>query len=500
MDNAQTYVLKSFVWSTIAKILDAGVKFATIPLLINYLGKDNYGLLALALSTNAFMQILNMGMNTGIVKFFSQWISAEKYDLVDKVSRTNLTFYTLIGIINGVALVILAFAGNGLFNIANNQQGTFSYMLIILAIFGIVNWVILALQQLLIADERIGFTEQMLSIRSVLGLIVVFFTIIFKWSILDYFTISLLANSIIIIPYSYACLKSGLITSLIPAFYWKEFAVVFKYSLAIFMMSVFQTISTQSRPLILGAFSNQGVGVVTEYRIIEVFPMFVISIGGILTTILLPKTAKAIQDNNRASIEKIAYQGTRITSILTSMLCFPLILVSSEILFLYVGNAYSHLSVWLALWLCTLLLFLHNTPVASLVLATGKTRMLVYSSALAATVSVIINILLCNIYGAGSAVLGYMIYIIIQMSFYYFYFNNKVLGLRPQKVFKSFAVPTIYGAICYLIVWILDIHLNLIIFQIILKILLWDCLFILSLYLTKVYDFKQLFILFFTSK
>lgn len=491
--DTRMYVLRSFAWSTIARLLDAGIKFATVPLLINYLGKDDYGLMALALSTNAFMQVLNMGMNTGIVKFISQWISAGKDDLIDKVSRTNLTFYSIVGLVNGLLLVVLAFSGEGLFNIESNQQEIFERMLIILSIFTVVNWLILALQQLLIADEKIGFTQQMLSFRSVLGLIVVFIAIIFKWTIIDYFIVSLFVNSLIIIPYSYKCIKSKLITSLLPAFYWKEFSIVFRYSLAIFAMSLFQTLSTESRPIVLGAFSNQGVEVITEYRIIEVFPLFVISIGGMLTTILLPKTAKAIQDNNRTSIEKMAYQGTKLTSILIAMLCFPLSLVSTEILILYVGNAYSHLSIWLSLWLCTLMLFLNNTPVASIVLATGKTRMLVYSSALASVISIIINILLCNIYGVGSAVIGYLVYIIIQMSFYYFYFNNKILGLRSKKIFKSFAVPTSIGAGCFILIWMINIQLTSMLLQIIVKIAAWFTIYLLMLLLTKTFDLKKIF-------
>ena len=64
------YVSNSFAWGVCAKFLDAGLKFLTIPLLLGYFGKENYGLLTLAIATNAYMQLLNMGMNTGCCKVF----------------------------------------------------------------------------------------------------------------------------------------------------------------------------------------------------------------------------------------------------------------------------------------------------------------------------------------------------------------------------------------------------------------------------------------------
>src|SRR5690606_11730699 len=146
--------------------------------------------------------------------------------------------------------------------------------------------------------------------------------------------------------------------------------------------------------------------ILSDYRVIEVFPIFIISIGGMLISILLPKTSQAIQRNDRNTIERMAYEGTKYTSILIALLCFPVILNAKELIILYVGEDYSHLSIWLSLWVFTLTLFLHNSPVSSLVLATGKTRMLVYSSGIACTVSIIFNAVLTQKFGVGSAVIG----------------------------------------------------------------------------------------------
>lgn len=486
------YFASSFIWSSIAKILNAALKFISIPLLLKYFGKDSYGLIALAVSTNAYIQLLNMGMNTGAIKFFSQWIALKDYGRIDRVARTNLTVYIGLGIVNSILLLLLVWKGDSVFKITSEEFHIFRYLLIILAGTCIINWTAFVFNQLLIADEKIALTQKILSIRSILNLVIVLLTIHYKLSIIQYFLYDSILSMVVVIPYYISSKKRNLIRSLFPGFYWNDFAEVFKYSLAIFALSIFQFTATQSRPLVLGMFSNQGTSILADYRVIEVFPIFIISIGGMLISIMLPKTSKAIHNNDRTVIEKIAYEGTKYTSILVSILCFPIILSARELLNLYVGDEYIHLSIWLILWIFTLSLSLFNSPIASLVLATGKTRMLVYNTAVSCIISIVINALLCNILGVGSAVVGYFVYIIIQEIFYFFYFNNKVLELNSLKVFKSFVFPTATGLILMILIMSIKWHISSLILMIVLKSALWIMIYLLLLVMFKMIEPKKI--------
>ena len=157
-----------------------------------------------------------------------------------------------------------------------------------------------------------------------------------------------------------------------------------------------------------------------------------------LISILLPKTAKLIQTNDRAAIQNYAIKGTRITTILMALFAFPVILSASEILQLYMGPEHTNLTAWLSLWTFNVLIAGHNVPVATMVLATGQTKVLVISSAISFVISIITNILLVNTFQVGSAVISHSSYLIIQISFYYFYFNNKILRIKSLPVFLSF--------------------------------------------------------------
>ena len=406
MNETVKYITGSFLWSSLANVLNAGSKFVTIPLLLSHYGKEQYGLIALAVSINAYMQLMNMGMNTGAVTYFSQWLGQKEYARIDRVARSNLSVYGGLGLLNSLILLLLAWRSGTLFHLSPESTVDFRSLLYILAGFSVVNWTSLVFNQLLVADERIAFTQRVLSLRNVLNLMSVFLAIHLRWTLVEYFLMDSLVNTLIVVPYYWQCKRRKLIRSLLPAFYREDFYPVFKYSLALFAMSLFQYSATHSRPLILGIFSTEGASVLADYRVIEVFPVFIITIGGMMVSILLPKSSKAVEQNNRTAIEQIAYQGTRYTSILVAMLCVPILLNAKELLDLFVGAEYTHLSSWLMLWVFTLTLYLHNSPISSLVLATGKTRMLVYSSAVSCVVSMLINALLAPKYGVGSAVIG----------------------------------------------------------------------------------------------
>ena len=159
---------------------------------------------------------------------------------------------------------------------------------------------------------------------------------------------------------------------------------------------------------------------------------------------------------------------------------------------LYVGPEYAFLSPWLNLWLITILLFLHNSPVSSIILATGKTKILVFSSALSCIISIIINATLTQRFGAGSAVIGYFIYIIIQMSFYYLYINKRILNLDSFRIFKSFAKPTILAFLSSVPVLLLNFGGLSVMTGLVLKTFLWLSIFVSSLFIFKLVELKQL--------
>ena len=441
-------IFSGSVWGILAKILDAAAKFVTIPLLVGYYGKADYGLIALAFSLNAYLRLMDLGMNVGSVRFFSMWEAKSDWENIGKASRSSIIFYGTIGLINALIFMFMANYGQFFFNLKPDQIPTYRIMMYILSASTVLNWLSNVIIQLLSAKDELGYVNRVTVVSSVLNFLVAIAAIHFKWSLPLYFLFYTI-STLVPIPLNILKLRVFPIPLgqlLNPKWDGKIFREIIGYSSAIFLMGLFQLTANELRPILLAKFAS-GIDVLTDYRVIQTIAMLIISFGTIFLQVLLPSASKVYQEGNHPKMEKMVFTATRFISIFLSFIVFLLVLNSEAILLLYMGKDYLHLAVWLNIWLLTVLLNMHNTPVASLVLSSGKTRFLIYSSATACILSLPITIILAPTLNVGAAVIGYLAYMLIQIGFFYIYYIPKVLKLDSKKIFFSAFSPSVLGAV-----------------------------------------------------
>ena len=459
MNFHNNYYLNSFFWSTFQKVITAIVGFISVPLLLGYYGKADYGILGIATACNGYMHLLDLGMNTGAVKYFSQWRAKGETITIYHVARTNITFYGIISIINIVGLLALAILGEQLFAVSHKQFLQLRECLFIIAFFSILSWGATTFHQLLMAHMQMAYTMKVQTVMSLLKGLLIGVIFIYDLSLTQYFFLLTAIVSMLIVPYAYKCKKLNLIDSLKPAGYWSEFKVVILFSLSIFALSFFQMTATQSRPIILSVFGINGAENVAEFRIIEVIPQLIIMIGGAFTSIFLPKTSAMVASGNQNEISEFAYKWTKFTTIIVNILTIPFILCAKEVLSAYVGNSYEYLGKWLIIWCVTVLIQIHTTPGNAIILAYGKTKLLVLSTGIFCLLSLLINALLCQYYGVGAAVISYFIYVLLVIGLYYIAYYKKLLKLSRYKMFTAFMLPTSISLIAMAFIFFLPIDI-----------------------------------------
>lgn len=461
MSLRNNYYASSFFWSTFQKVLNAIVGFISVPLLLGYYGRADYGILGIATACNGYMHLLDLGMNSGAVKFFSQWEAEGKRDLVNRVARTNITFYGIIAVINILGLVALAVWGESLFSVTHEQFHQLRTCLFIIALFCLFSWGATTYRQLLVANLQMAYTMKVQTFMTLFKGILIGAVFLFELSLTQYFFLLTGVVAMLIVPYSFKCKKLRLIESIKPAAYWSDFKVVITFSLSLFALSLFQMTATHSRPIILSMFAEDGAARVAEFNIVGVIPGLIITIGGTFSGLFLPKTSAMVASRDQSAISMFAYKWTKYTSIIVNILTVPFVLCSSEVLSAYVGEEYEYLSIWLIIWCLTVLVQMHTTPGNALVLAYGKTSLLVLTTACACIASIILNICLTSYYGVGSAIISYFLYVLIVIGLYYFAFYKQLLKLSRYSMFMSFLKPTILSFVSlFLISYISDSYID----------------------------------------
>ena len=248
-------------------------------------------------------------------------------------------------------------------------------------------------------------------------------------------------------------------------------------------------------------FAENGATAVADFRIIEVVPTLIIMIGGTFSGIFLPKTAEMVARKDEVAMHNFAYKWTKYTTAVVAFMCFPFILCAKETLSAYVGSEYANLSPWLIIWCVTVLFQMHTTPGNALVLAHGKTKLLVQVTACGCIASVILNIILCKYLNVGSAIVAYFIYVCFIIGLYYIAFYKKLLNLSRKQMVINFAIPTLIALLVYFVIALIPIDKSIFgninerigyILVCIVKTLLWAIPYVAILYFGKIVDFKQI--------
>lgn len=437
-------VTSGAVWSILYNLLNAVYGFVAVPILINYFGKAEYGLIGLAQSVNVYMQLMDMGMNSTNVRFFSVWLSQRDDDKVRKLFQTSLGFYGIVGILNAVILVVISFFAHVLFPITPEQATVMRNLFYILAISAVLNWYSSCFDQLIRATENVAWIQKRSFIPKLLQVLVLVLTVCCHFSLILYFVLAT-AAMFAILPLSVSKIRREIpYVSFLPKIDKPVFKEILPYTLNIFSFNLFKFSFVYLCPIFLGI--KASLESVTDYKIIYTIASAITMVTGVVLSALLPSASKVVAQGNREAYYKIAYQGTKYLSIITCLCVFGLITISDDLLTVYVGESYHNLSPWLCL-LAALSLGNHIQCVSSLILSGVDIRALSRMVIVSSVCALVAAWFLIPYYQVGGVVIAEVVYEVMQTLFYYLYYMPKKMQISSLRMLGSFVPALLIGGL-----------------------------------------------------
>ena len=431
-------IVEGVAWTTIVNLVNGVYGFISVPILISYFGKSDYGLIGLAMSVNVYLRLLDLGFSSTNVRYLSNWLAKHEYKNVNKLFQTSLSFYGALGLLNAIVLVVVSLFSDRIFNLSVEQDIIVKHLFYILAISAFISWYTSCFDQLVKANELVGWTQKMTLLPKFLQIIILVLTVTIGFNIEWYYALTTF-SMLVILPLMIRKIKKLCpFVTFWPSFDKGIFKQVLPYSLNIFSFGIFQFSIVNLRPVFLGIESTPES--ITDYRILDGIVRIVMMLGGAFMGVILPSASIVVAKHNQEAQEKIIYQGTKFISIAICFCCFGMMSVTPEILTVYVGKEYLSLAIWLDLWLLATLCT-HNQAISSLILAGSDIRAITYSTIVASVIGLVVCWFLIPIYDVGGTVIGYGIYCLIQILFYYMYYWPKVMKINSKTVFFTSFIP-----------------------------------------------------------
>lgn len=444
-------VASGVIWSLIVNLVNAIYGFISVPILINYFGKGEYGIIGLAMSINVYMQLMDMGFNSTNVRFFSTWLAKKDFVKTKKLFQTSLAFYGIIGLLNGLILLGVSFFSEPLFHLTGDQDLILKNLFYILAVSAIISWYSSCFDQLIRATENVAWIQRRTLVPKLLQIVILFVTVYGHLSIGWYFFLTTFAL-FAILPLSVKKIRKEVsFISFAPKFDKATFKEILPYCLNIFSFGLFQFSFYNLRPVFLGM---QGtIESVADYRVLNGIVGIVSLFGSSFLSVLLPSASKAVAQHNQDAYYRIAYDGTKYITIVLCFCAFGMMTVGREVITMYVGESFLYLIPWFNLWLlCTL--GVHNQAISSLILSGSDIRAITYNTVVASIVGLLLSWFLIPYFQIGGVVIAFIVYLLIQLLFFYIYYWPKKMSIDSGKVLlRSFLPYVISGCALY---WLID--------------------------------------------
>lgn len=437
-------------WSVVVNLVNAIYGFIATPMLIHYFGRTEYGLIALATSVNAYMGLMDMGLSSTNVRFFSNWIAKGDKEKVSGLMQTCTAFYGCVGIINAIILLVVSYYSSSIFNVTPEQDIILKEMLWILAVVAIINWFTSCYGQLISATENVAWVQKRTLFTKLLMIIVVVLTLVCKFTILQYFIGTILAGLIVLPATIKKVKREAPFVSFAARFNASIFKEILPYSLGIFSFGIFQYSYKQLQVVIVGM--QGSIPSVTDYGVMTSIASLVSMVGGVFIQSLLPSSTRIVAKGDKSSYYRVAYQGTHYITIILCFCAFGLITVDKDLLMIYVGKDFLHLVPWLNIWLF-LTITSNGSCISSLILGGSNIKPLTYSSAVASVSAIAATWFAVPHFGAGGVVFGMIVYNLIQQVFYYTYYWRVILKIDTWKIFVKTDLPfiTLGGGLAFIL-------------------------------------------------
>lgn len=318
------------------------VKFIYTPFLLHALGQNEYGLFSLIMSIVGYLAILDMGFGSTVTRYTVKYRTENDEEKLLNLYGTLSVVYIGIGVLALVVCAILNLSADRLFSntMTIDEIGKIRLMIILCGLNLLFSFPLQIARSVLIAYERFIFKNGLELIRTYLQpltLVLLLYFVHIK-SVGAIVVVTFFNLLTYLIYYIYAVRNLGFRFS-IRAFCPDMIPMLFKFSIWMFFVMLFEQIQYNSGQFILGLFKDSAT--IAIWGIAMIFVLNYRALSTAISNVYLPTIISSKVRNNINEMNEVIYKMTRYQAIILIIVLLNFILFGSRFLTLWAGQTYS---------------------------------------------------------------------------------------------------------------------------------------------------------------
>jgi len=337
-------------------ILRNAVGIFLTPFVVRMLGKEDFGLYSLIGSYIAYLTVLDLGLNTTVVRYIAQYRTEKDKKSEENFAANILIVYFFLTLIIASLGIIMYFNTDYLFLEALNtsELEKANTMILILICNIMITIPSKAFEGICVGYEKFEFVKSIAIIKYLSRSILVVAILTIGYDSLGLVVLDTLLNVFFIgitIYYVFFVLK------IFPKFHSFKLGFlkeIFGYSIWVFLFALVFQFKWSTGQVVLGA--NTDTVTVAIFAVGITLGMYFNAFGNVINGLLLPKVVKSVYDgiNPKEELKKMI-EVSRLTLLVLSFILLAFILFGKDFIFLWLGKDFEEA------WLVGLLFMIAHT-------------------------------------------------------------------------------------------------------------------------------------------
>ncbi|WP_273832021.1 oligosaccharide flippase family protein [Guptibacillus sedimenti] len=331
------------ILSYLGLFINSAISLVYIPIMLQVLGKEEYGLYILATSVVGFLAVLNFGLGNALIRYSAKYRASKDYEGCYNLYGMCFLIYSILGVLAfGIGMILINNIDT-LFSLSlsENELKKIKILMMIMIIgvsaeitFGIFNVIVLA-------HEKFIFQKALVIITSLLNPILVLPLLLLGYNTISMAVVTTSLSFFTIVINMYFSLKIIKVRFNFKKFDRTLFKEILTFSVYIFLNLIIDKIYWSTDQLILGVYS--GTAAIAIYTIGTAFTGYFLGFSSAISNLFLTRVTTIVVNGKVGDeLSNLFIKVGRIQYIIISFVLCGFIVLGEEFISLWVGEKYEN--------------------------------------------------------------------------------------------------------------------------------------------------------------
>lgn len=473
------------------------------PIMLNLLGKNEYGLYSLASSIVGYLGLLNFGFTGSYIRFYSRYKVKNDDVGIARLNGMFLAIFSGIAFITLLAGIVLVFNSDAILGskLTAEELAKGKILLSILVLNMCLSLPATVFYVYIAAHERFVFQKIVNIIQIIVGPLTILPILFLGYGSVGLITVTTILTVIINLTNLIFCFKKLKIKFTFSNLDFSLFKEMSLFSSFIFLNVIIDQINWNVDNYILGRV--KGTATVAVYSVGASLNKYYLAFAVIISSVFIPQVNRMVAGkNDNTELSALMIKMGRIQFIILSFIASGFAIFGRQFINLWVGKEYDD-----AYFIGLILILAASIPLVQSIgieiqQAKNKHRFRSYAYFIIAILNIVLSIPLAKMYdGIGSAI-GTGCALILGNGLIMNWYYHKKIGLNMKdfwreimRFFPALILPGIFGTLVFQYFSILNI------FSLIILIIIYGICFMLSMWFLGLNKYeKNIFMSYFNKR